>query len=77
MPLRQYQELIGWKKAGALVAHIYRHTQSCPKDEMYGLMSQLRRAAVSIPSNIEEGQADSPVASSSTSSATHAAPLSK
>jgi len=56
MPLRQYQELIGWKKSRALVAEIYRHTQSFPKDEMYGLTGQLRRAAVSIPSNIAEGQ---------------------
>lgn len=56
MPLRQYQELIGWKKSRALVAEIYRHPQSFPKDEIYGLTSQLRRAAVSIPSNIAEGQ---------------------
>lgn len=56
MPLRHYQELIGWKKSRDLVAEIYRHTQSFPKDEIYGLTSQLRRAAVSIPSNIAEGQ---------------------
>jgi len=40
-----------------LVSRIYRETQSFPKTETYGLMSQLRRAAVSIPSNIAEGQA--------------------
>jgi four helix bundle protein len=56
MPLRQYQELIGWKKSRVLVAEIYRHTQSFPNNEVYGLTSQLRRAAVSIPSNIAEGQ---------------------
>jgi len=47
MPLRQYQELIGWKKSMTLVSAIYRRTQSFPKDEIYGLTSQLRRAAVS------------------------------
>lgn len=56
MPLRQYQELIGWKKSMALVSEIYRHTQDFPKDETYGLTGQLRRAAVSIPSNIAKGQ---------------------
>ena len=40
----------------ALVSEIYRHTQRFPKDEIYGLSSQLRRAVVSIPSNIAEGQ---------------------
>ena len=56
MPLRHYQELIGWKKSMALVSEIYCHTQDFPKNETYGLTGQLRRAAVSIPSNIAEGQ---------------------
>jgi four helix bundle protein len=56
MPVRSYEELIGWKKSMALVREIYCHTQKFPRDEIYGLTSQLRRAAVSIPSNIAEGQ---------------------
>jgi four helix bundle protein len=56
MGLRSYQELIGWKKGIELVTDVYRLTQKFPKQEIYGLTSQLRRAAVSIPSNIAEGQ---------------------
>lgn len=56
MRLQSYQELIGWQKSMALVTEIYRYTQNFPKDENYGLTSQIRRAAVSIPSNIAEGQ---------------------
>jgi four helix bundle protein len=56
MPLRCYQELIGWKKGIELVTEIYRLTQQFPTKEIYGLTSQIRRAAVSIPSNIAEGQ---------------------
>lgn len=56
MPLRSYQDLIGWKKSIALVTEIYRSTQTFPRPEIYGLTSQIRRAAVSIPSNIAEGQ---------------------
>lgn len=56
MALQSYQELVGWKKGIALVADVYRLTQRFPKEEMYGLTSQIRRAAVSIPSNIAEGQ---------------------
>jgi four helix bundle protein len=54
--LRSFKELIGWQQAIQLVTEIYRATQSFPKHEIYGLTSQIRRAAVSIPSNIAEGQ---------------------
>ena len=56
MALRSYQELIGWKKGIELVTDVYRLTQKFPKQEIYRLTSQIRRAAVSIPSNIAEGQ---------------------
>lgn len=52
-----YRDLIAWQKAMTLVTEIYRATMSFPQDELYGLRSQLRRAAVSVPSNIAEGQA--------------------
>jgi four helix bundle protein len=52
-----YKNLIAWRQAMDLVTNIYRATRSFPKDEFYGLTNQLRRAVVSIPSNIAEGQA--------------------
>ena len=51
-----YKDLIVWQKAMAMVTEIYRCTQSFPRQETYGLISQLRRAAVSVASNIAEGQ---------------------
>ncbi len=51
-----YRDLIAWQKAMALVVEIYRATQAFPPEERYGLTSQLRRAAVSMPSNIAEGK---------------------
>jgi len=54
-PIRSYRDLVAWQKAVELVTEIYRLTQTFPKEEMFGLMSQMRRAAVSIPSNIAEG----------------------
>jgi len=56
MAVRSYRELVAWKKAIELVTEIYRATQNFPRHETYGLTGQLRRAAVSIPSNIAEGQ---------------------
>jgi four helix bundle protein len=56
MQVKSYQQLIAWQKAIALVTHIYSVTAGFPRDEIYGLTSQLRRAAVSVPSNIAEGQ---------------------
>jgi four helix bundle protein len=50
-----HRDLIAWQKAMDLVTEIYRVTRNFPKDELYGLVSQLRRAAVSVPSNIVEG----------------------
>jgi four helix bundle protein len=52
-----YKDLIAWRKAMDLVTEIYRVTRSFPREELYGLTNQLRRAAVSVPSNIAEGQA--------------------
>ncbi len=54
--LRSYKDLIVWQKAVELVADVYRATTAFPRDEIYGLTNQLRRAAVSVPSNIAEGQ---------------------
>jgi four helix bundle protein len=52
-----YRDLIAWWKAMHLVREIYDATRLFPRDELYGLTSQLRRASVSVPSNIAEGQA--------------------
>ena len=54
---QSYRDLIAWQKDIDLVMEIYRVTQQFPREELYGLSSQLRRAAVSVPSNIAEGQA--------------------
>lgn len=53
---QDFRNLVVWQKAIAFVSEIYRATASFPSDERFGLTSQLRRAAVSIPSNIAEGQ---------------------
>ncbi len=56
MNARNYQDLIAWQKAMDLVDSVYQMTKTFPREEMFGLTNQLRRAAVSIPSNIAEGQ---------------------
>ncbi len=56
MAVQDYRELKVWQKAMDLVTVVYQYTKAFPKDEMYGLTSQLRWAAVSVPSNIAEGQ---------------------
>ncbi|HKQ99968.1 MAG TPA: four helix bundle protein [Pyrinomonadaceae bacterium] len=56
MPLKSYTELIAWQKAMDLVQKVYETVRAFPKEEIYGLTSQLKRAAISIPSNIAEGQ---------------------
>jgi four helix bundle protein len=53
---RNYWDLIVWQKSIDLVESVYKATRDWPKDEVYGLTSQIRRAAVSVPSNIAEGQ---------------------
>jgi four helix bundle protein len=56
MAVKDYCELIAWQKAMDLVEMIYCVTKSFPRHEIYGLTCQIRRAAVSVPSNIAEGQ---------------------
>ena len=53
--IERYEDLIAWQKAYAIVLSVYEVTNSFPNDERYGLTQQIRRAAVSIPSNIAEG----------------------
>jgi four helix bundle protein len=55
--VRGYKDLIVWQKAMQLVKAIYILTRDFPSDERFGLISQMRRAAVSVASNIAEGQA--------------------
>jgi len=55
MPAKSFEDLIMWKKAHQFVLAVYGYTENFSKQEIYGLVSQLRRAAVSIPANIAEG----------------------
>ena len=55
MKVRNYQELIAWQRAMDLVESVYKVARVFPREEPYALTNQIRRAAVSIPSNIAEG----------------------
>ncbi len=55
MSIQSYQDLRVWQEAMALAETVYRMTKRFPKDELFGLTSQMRRASVSIPANIAEG----------------------
>lgn len=55
LPARNFQDLIVWQKAHQFVLGVYRLSKSFPREEVYGLTSQFRRAAISIPANIAEG----------------------
>ncbi|SPF36912.1 S23 ribosomal protein [Candidatus Sulfotelmatobacter kueseliae] len=57
MSQSSYKDLIAWQKGMGLVAAIYDATEGFPPHEQFGLVSQMRRAAVSVPSNIAEGKA--------------------
>lgn len=53
--MKNYREVEAWKKSHALAVDIYRLTKAFPRDELFGLTSQMRRAASSVPANIAEG----------------------
>jgi len=53
--MKGHRDLIVWQKAMELVTEVYRVTRTFPKEELYGLSSQIRRSAVSVPSNLAEG----------------------
>ena len=54
-PAKRFEELIVWQKSHALTLRIYKLTRSFPKEELFGLSAQMRRAAVSVGANIAEG----------------------
>jgi four helix bundle protein len=54
---QSYRQLIAWQKSMDFVMDVYKVTKSFPRDELYGLATQLRRAAVAVPTNIADGQA--------------------
>ncbi len=53
--MKTYRDLIVWQKAMTFVSEVYKQTKGFPKEEVYGLTSQVRRSAVSVPSNMAEG----------------------
>ncbi|HGY55478.1 MAG TPA: four helix bundle protein [Caldithrix abyssi] len=53
--MKTYRDLLIWQKSMALVSEVYKLTKSFPNEEMFGLSAQLRKASVSVPSNIAEG----------------------
>ena len=53
--MSDHKDLIAWREAMSLVEVVYRETQNLPRDETFGLRAQIRRAAVSVPSNLAEG----------------------
>jgi four helix bundle protein len=54
-PAQKFQDLVVWQKSHQLTLQVYRLTAAFPRHELYGLTSQMRRAAVSVPANIAEG----------------------
>jgi four helix bundle protein len=55
LPARTFQDLVVWQKAHQFVLGVYRASKNFPREEIYGLTSQFRRASISIPANIAEG----------------------
>ena len=55
MGAKSFEDLLVWQRAHAYVLDVYKMTEGFPKSELFGLTSQMRRAAVSIPANIAEG----------------------
>ena len=55
--MRDFRNIVAWQKADDLVMRVYELTESSPKSEMFGLTSQIRRAAVAVAANIGEGMA--------------------
>ena len=54
MKAKKFEDLVVWQKAHQLVIKIYKLTKNYPKNEMFGLTSQLRRSAISVPANLAE-----------------------